>query len=234
KMVVKDSKVVVQDGELIVDLKGVYNDLPEKVGKINLPKIDIESIGIKPEGSKMRVIKLIKKSLITEELVVEPKIVDGKVVSDTQNDVLKVVVLDRHTGKNFSVGFVKGFGIKDGAVATSIGHDSHNVSVVGVNDKDMLFAVKEIERMNGGIVVVRNGNVLARFPLPVAGLMSNEDLYTVSYQLKKLDSVLRKLGSDKEMLMTFFFIQLAVIPKLKLTDRGLVDVNEQKFVNLFL
>ena len=82
--------------------------------------------------------------------------------------------------------------------------------------------------------MVEDGSVLARLPLPVAGLMSNEDLYTVSYQLKKVDSALRKLGSDKEMLMTFFFIQLAVIPKLKLTDRGLVDVSKQRFVSLFL
>ena len=234
KMVIKDSKVVVQDGEIVGDFRGVYNDLPEKVGRINLPKVDVEDIEIKPEGDRMRVIKMIKRSLITEELIVEPKIVDGKVVSDPQNDVLKVVVLDRHTGKNFSVGFVKGFGIKRGAVATSIGHDSHNVSVVGIKDEDMLFAVKEIERMNGGIVVVEDGNVLARLPLTVAGLMSNEDLYTVSYQLKKIDSTLKELGSDKEMLMTFFFIQLAVIPELKLTDRGLVDVNKQKFVSLFL
>ena len=234
RMVIKDSRVVVQDGEIVGDFKGVYNDLPEKVGRINLPKVDVEDIEVKPESNKMRVIKLTKRSLITEELIVEPKVVDGKVISDPQNDVLKVVVLDRHTGRNFSVGFIKGFGIKSGAVATSIGHDSHNVSVVGIRDEDMLFAVKEIERMNGGIVVVEDGSVLARLPLPVAGLMSNEDLYTVSYQLKKVDNALRKLGSDKEMLMTFFFIQLAVIPKLKLTDRGLVDVSKQRFVSLFL
>ena len=155
-------------------------------------------------------------------------------VSDVERDILKIIVLDRHTASNFSLGFVNGFGLKSGAVAGSIGHDSHNVFSVGTNDEDMLQAVEEVRRMNGGIVLVDRGSVVSRLPLPIAGLMSNDDLETVVCRIRDLDSKLESYGTNKELLMAIFFVQLAVIPKIKITDRGIVDVDSQRFVSLFV
>ncbi len=234
RMVFKDGRVVVEDGEFVGDLKGKIADVPDTVGSINTPDVNLEDLKIKSTGKRMRVIKVFEKSLITDELIVEPKVEGGLVVSDVERDILKILVLDRHTASNFSLGFVNGFGLKRGAVAGSIGHDSHNVFSVGTNDEDMLQAVEEVKRMNGGIVLVDRGAVVSRLPLPIAGLMSNDDLETVVCRIRDLDSKLESYGTNKELLMAIFFVQLAVIPKIKITDRGIVDVNAQRFVSLFV
>ena len=234
RMVFKDGRVVVEDGEFVGDLKGKIADVPDTVGSINTPDVNLEDLKIKSTGKRMRVIKVFEKSLITDELIVEPKVEGGLVVSDVERDILKILVLDRHTASNFSLGFVNGFGLKRGAVAGSIGHDSHNVFSVGTNDEDMLQAVEEVKRMNGGIVLVDRGAVVSRLPLPIAGLMSNDDLETVVCRIRDLDSKLESYGTNKELLMAIFFVQLAVIPKIKITDRGIVDVNAQRFVDLFV
>ena len=234
KMVIKDAKVVVENGKFVGNLKGKIADVPETVGKVKLSPVKIDDIKTKDRGKKIRVIKLSEKSLITDQLIIEPTVKKGYIIPDTKRDILKIIVFDRHLGKNFSIGFVNGFGLKRGAVSASIGHDSHNVFSIGTNDVDIFTAAKEVEKMNGGIVLVDKGRLIHAIPLPVAGLMSCEDLETVAERIRILDAKLEEYGTNKEMLMAVFFIQLAVIPKLKITDRGLVDVEKQKFVELFV
>ena len=145
---------------------------------------------------------------------------------DTGRDILKLAVVERHraTG-NIGLGLVTGFGLKRGALASSIAHDSHNIVVVGTNDDDIFTAVKEIERLQGGLVVAAGGKVLASLALPVAGLLSDEPLETVVASLEKLEQVARDLGTTlPSPFATLSFLALPVIPELRLTDLGLVDV----------
>ena len=234
KMVVKDARIVVEDGKFVGDLRGKIADVPDIVGRVKLPKFDVDDIKVKDRGKKIRVIRIFEKSLFTDEMIAEPKVENGFIVSDVERDILKIVVFDRHTGSGFTVGFVNGFGLKRGALSASIGHDSHNVFSIGVKDEDIVMAAKEVERMNGGIVLVDSGKVVEAIPLPIAGLMSNEPLEKVVERIRRLEEKLLEYGTNKEKMMGIFFVQLAVIPRIKITDKGLVDVNEQKFVDLFV
>ncbi len=190
---------------------------------------------IPAQSSKVKVIEIIPGQIVTRKLVTEAKIVDGYAVSDVERDILKIAVIERHTASgNMGKGFVKGFGLKRGALASSVAHDSHNIVVVGVSDDDMMKAVKEIEAMKGGLVAVADGQVLARLPLPVAGLMSEKSAYEVQAELEELLKASKALGCTlEEPFMALSFLALPVIPELKLTDKGLVDVTEFRFVDLF-
>jgi len=190
---------------------------------------------IPAQSSKVKVIEIIPGQIVTRKLVTEAKIVDGYAVSDVERDILKIAVIERHTASgNMGKGFVKGFGLKRGALASSVAHDSHNIVVVGVSDDDMMKAVKEIEAMKGGLVAVADGQILARLPLPVAGLMSEKSAYEVQAELEELLKASKALGCTlEEPFMALSFLALPVIPELKLTDKGLVDVTEFRFVDLF-
>ncbi|KAF2955230.1 adenine deaminase [Marinitoga sp. 38H-ov] len=234
RMVFKDSKLVVKDGKFVEDMKGVYNDIPKKFGKVVLPEFSANDLKIKNKGNKIRVIKIFEGSLLTDELILEPKIENGFVVSDIERDIIKIAIFERHTGTNYSLGFVHGFGLKSGAIGSSIGHDSHNIGIIGTNDEDMYLAAKEIEKMNGGMVVVDNGKILSKLPLPIAGLMTDKELEDVVEDLELLEENVKKLGAVDATFMTLSFLQLAVIPNLKITNNGLVDVNKQEYVDLFV
>lgn len=190
---------------------------------------------IPAQSSKIKVIEVIPGQIVTRKIVAEAKIVDGYAVADVERDILKIAVIERHTASgNMGKGFVKGFGLKKGAIASSVAHDSHNIVVVGVSDEDIMRAVKEIEAMKGGLVAVADGQVLARLPLPIAGLMSEKSAYEVEAELEELLQATRTLGCVlEEPFMALSFLALPVIPELKLTDKGLVDVTEFRFVNLF-
>jgi adenine deaminase len=141
--------------------------------------------------------------------------------------VLKLAVIERHKASgNIGVGLVRGFGLKRGALASSIAHDSHNIVVVGVEDEDILAAAKEVERLQGGLAVVAEGRVLAALPLPIAGLLSDEPLEMVVQQLGKVETAAAELGcAVTSPFSTLSFLALPVIPQLRLTDLGLVDVD---------
>ena len=141
--------------------------------------------------------------------------------------VLKLAVIERHKASgNIGVGLVKGFGLKRGALASSIAHDSHNIVVVGVEDEDILAAAKEVESLQGGLAVVAEGRVLAALPLPIAGLLSDEPLETVVQQLSRVETAAAGLGCTlPSPFSTLSFLALPVIPQLRLTDLGLVDVD---------
>jgi adenine deaminase len=158
---------------------------------------------------------------------------DGIVVPDPSRDLLRLVVVERHhaTG-NIGVALVRGFGLKRGALASSVAHDAHNVVAVGVSDEEIYAAVKEVEREQGGLAVVGGGKTLASLPLPIAGLLSREPLETVVGKLEELEGAARGLGCSVDSPFSVLsFLALPVIPELKLTDRGLVDVMQGRLLS---
>jgi len=182
-----------------------------------------------------RVIGVIPEQVVTQELRLQPTTRNGSVVADPARDLLKMAVIERHrdTG-NVGLGLVKGVGLKRGAIASSVAHDSHNIVVLGTDDEEMRYAVAAIVEMGGGQVVVAGGAVQAACPLPIAGLMSDEPLERVRDQVQGLTETAHGLGCTlPDPLMTMSFLALPVIPELKLTDKGLVDVNKFDFVPLF-
>ncbi|MHB9111090.1 MAG: adenine deaminase [Thermoleophilia bacterium] len=186
-------------------------------------------------GRRLRVIGIIPGQIATEKLLVDPRIEDGLVVADPERDILKMAVVERHTASgNVGLGFVKGMGLQRGAIASSVAHDSHNVIVVGVSDADMRAAVIEIAKMNGGAVVVVDGQAVASLPLPVAGLMSDQPIRDVAAAVREVVGAAEELGCElPDPLISLSFLALPVVPSLKLTDMGLVDVERFELVGLW-
>ena len=156
-------------------------------------------------------------------------------MSDTERGILKMAVVERHKGTgNVGLGLVQGFGLRCGALATSVAHDSHNIAVVGVSDEEMLAAVLAVKQTGGGLVAVAEGKVLASLPLPVAGLLSEKCMRDVAECIAECIAAVAGLGCKLEdPFMTLSFLCLPVIPELKLTDKGLVDVREFRLVGMF-
>jgi adenine deaminase len=176
------------------------------------------------------VIEALDGQLITNKLFVQPKVLNGKIVSDPENDILKIVVVNRYKNAPVAKAFIKNFGLKKGAIASSVAHDSHNIVAVGVDDESICRAVNLVIEQQGGVSAVDNGKekVLA---LPVAGLMSNEDGYTIAEAYTAIDAMAKKLGSKLSApFMTLSFMALLVIPHLKLSDLGLFDGDQFCFV----
>lgn len=186
-----------------------------------------EALRLKISGETMPVIEIVPGQIITRKLMKKVS-----VLPDIKQDILKVVVVERHhaTG-NIGIGAVKGFGLKHGALASSVAHDSHNIVAVGTNDEDIYTAIKTIEKMRGGLAVVDDGRVIASLSLPVAGLLSDKPLETVVNKLAEEEKAAKKLGVKlPSPFATLSFIALPVIPELRLTDLGLVDVNQFKLI----
>ena len=199
---------------------------------VNIKPFSKEALTLFASGETEPVIEIVPGQIITRKKVEKVKVLDGVVVPDTSRDILKAVVVERHkaTG-NIGLGLVTGFGLKRGALASSIAHDSHNIVAVGTNDEDIFTAVKEIERLNGGLVVAADGRVLASLALPIAGLLSDEPLEVVVDKLEKLEQLAKDLGTVlSSPFATLSFLALPVIPELRLTDLGLVDVNAFKLI----
>ena len=199
---------------------------------INIKPFNIEALRLLASAETEPVIELVPGQIITRKRVEKVKVSGGVIVSDVDRDILKLVVVERHkaTG-NIGLGLVKGFGLKKGALASSIAHDSHNIVAVGTNDEDIFTAVKEVERLDGGLVVVADNKILASLALPIAGLLSDEPLEVVVSKLEKLEQLARDLGTTlASPFSTLSFLALPVIPELRLTDLGLVDVNEFRLI----
>jgi len=211
----------------------IPKEKPKIVNKFNVKKKKITDFTIYSKGKKIRVIEVVKNQIITNKLTIVPKVVNGITVPDVERDILKIVVVNRYKNTKPAVGFIKGFGLKDGAIASSIAHDSHNIIAVGVNDKYICKAVNLIIENKGGICVVSKNKKII-LPLPIAGIMSNEDYISVADKYSKIDKEVKSLGSNLDApFMTLSFMALPVIPKLKITDKGLFDVEKFKFVNVF-
>ncbi len=183
-----------------------------------------------------RVIGVIPDQVLTEHLVEEVPVRDGEAVPDVERDILKLAGIERHRGTgNMGLGFVRGLGLRRGALAGSVGHDAHNLIVAGCDDRSMETAARAVARMGGGLAAAVEETVLATVPLPVAGLMSDQPVEVVRHQMDKLTEAARSLGSAlPDPFMTLGFLALEVIPALKLTDQGLVDVEKFAFVPLFV
>ncbi len=202
-------------------------------GTVHIKPVTPEKLQLAAPTGEMPVIELVPGQIVTKKRHLKARTIGGQVIPDTEKDILKMVVVERHraTG-NLGLGMVTGFGLKKGALASSVAHDSHNIVAVGTSDEDILAAIREIERRQGGLVVAADGRVLASLGLPIAGLLSDEPLESVVAQLEKLDQKARKLGSQlPSPFTTLSFLALPVIPELKLTDLGLVDVTEFKLIN---
>ena len=173
--------------------------------------------------------------IITKKVMREVPLSEGQAVPSIEEDILKIAVIERHHGTgNVGVGFVQGFGMKKGALGSTVAHDSHNLVVVGTNDRDLLKTVEAIRRMNGGLAVVSCGKILASLPLPIAGLMADISVAEAHRKLETLQRAARRLGCVlPDPFMTLSFLALPVIPELKITDQGLVDVNQFKIVPVF-
>ena len=216
-------------------------DMPQRPqtplrGTVNIKWLEGNEFTIHASGSKCRVINVVPDQIVTKSLEMDCQIKNGIVQADIKNDVVKIFVVERHraTG-NVGKGLIKGFGINQGAIASSIAHDSHNIIVVGVDDYDILKAVTTVNKMGGGIAVVKDGNVLESLELPIGGLLSNKPIEFVSAKIKSLTDASRELGTTlSDPLMTLSFMALPVIPSLKLTDKGLVDVAKFEHVDLFV
>ncbi len=191
---------------------------------------------IPAQGKRVRVIGVVPDQVVTEHLVEPAQVVDGLAVADPARDLLKMAVIERHRGTgNVGLGFVRGLGLKRGALAGSVGHDAHNLIVAGCDDTSMLTAARAVGDLRGGLVVAVGEEVLAKVPLPIGGLMSDQPVEIVRQQMDRLVAVARSLGSSlHDPFMTLGFLALEVIPSLKLTDQGLVDVEKFDFVPLFV
>jgi len=199
---------------------------------VNIKPFTIEALTLLPSGTTELVIQVVPGQIITKKRLEKVRVIDGVIMPDVSRDILKLVVVERHqaTG-NIGLGLVSGFGLNKGALASSIAHDSHNIITVGTNDEDIFVAIRELERLQGGLVVVAEGKVLASLALPIAGLLSNETLEVVVSKLEKLEQLAKDLGAIlPSPFSTLSFLALPVIPELRLTDLGLVDVREFKLV----
>ncbi|MEN3370766.1 MAG: adenine deaminase [Verrucomicrobiota bacterium] len=190
-----------------------------------------------PRGAsakKIRVIEIVPHQIVTKEILEAPRISDGQIVSDIERDILKLVVVERHraTG-NVGVGFVRGFGLKRGALGSTVAHDAHNVVAVGVTDADIVAAIQALETMRGGQVAIADGKIEAALPLPIAGLVSHQPLESVMEKIVELKAAATRLGCALDApFMSLSFLSLSPIPALKLTDQGLVDAVNLKLTTL--
>ncbi len=199
---------------------------------INIKPFNIEALRLRVSTGTVPVIEIVPGQIVTRKSLKRITLSDGMAMPDVSRDILKLVVVERHqaTG-NIGLGLVSGFNLKAGALASSIAHDSHNVVAVGTNDADIFLAVKEIERLHGGLVATSGGKVLASLALPIAGLLSDQPLEVVAEKLNKLDKVATFLGTRlPSPFSSLSFLALPVIPELRLTDLGLVDVGQFKLV----
>lgn len=233
QMVFRGGQLVAKEGELL-PLPQKPKDVPLR-SSMNINWNASNDLRLPVGGRWVKVIGIVPNEIVTESLLEEVKSKNGFAVADVERDILKIAVFERHLASgNVGLGFVKGLKLRHGALGSSVAHDSHNLVIVGTNDEDMLLAAHEVERLRGGLVAVAGGNVLASLPLPIAGLMSDRPYEEVNAALNKLLAVAHELGTDlHDPFMTLSFLALPVIPALKLTDKGLVDVTQFKFVPLF-
>ena len=233
KLVFKSGEIVAENGKLTADLE--KTDVPRLRGSVNVKWIEPEDFKIPAKSDTVRAMEIIPGTLLTKGITTKIKVVDGYAEADVENDLLKIMVFERHkaTG-NIGKGFVKGFGIKSGAIASTVAHDSHNMIVVGTNDKDMQIAATELVKSQGGKVVVNNGKVISKLALPIAGLMSDKPFETVLQECHNLKDGVKQIGCNlQDPFMTMAFLSLSVIPEIKITDKGVIDVNSCEFIDIF-
>jgi adenine deaminase len=223
-------------GQLVAEKgKSLISSIPCKtVNKFNASCKKIEDFTVAAQGEHIQVIQAFDGELITEKRLVKAKRKDRDLLVDLESDVLKLAVINRYQNAPVSFAFVRGFGLKHGALASCIAHDSHNIIAIGVNDQDICSAVNAIIEHQGGISIASNGKVDI-LPLPIAGIMSHKDGYAIAEKYSELDQKAKQLGTTLQApFMTLSFMALLVIPSLKLSDKGLFDGVSMNFTPLTL
>ncbi|MGH2348805.1 MAG: adenine deaminase C-terminal domain-containing protein, partial [bacterium] len=230
--VYRGGRLVAEDGALLPYERPVT--LPALPVSMNIQRSSLR-FTVPASGSRIRVIQVVPDQIVTEAAADAPKVANGEAVADVERDLLKIALIERHTGSGrVGIGFVRGFGLKLGALASTVAHDAHNLIVVGADDESMRAAVEVLIDMKGGQVAIA-GREVAALPLPIAGLMSDRPIAEVAEAVRALQQMAHRMGSRlDDPFMTLSFLALTVIPALKITDRGLLDVNRYEIVPLFL
>lgn len=222
-----DGILVAENGKSLIDrinIVPINNFVIEKVTPNDFKVID--------EGKDINIIEVIPGELLTEKTIGRTKVIDNNLVSDTENDILKIAVINRYEKKRPAVAFIKNFGLKRGALASSVAHDSHNIVVIGCDDESISNAANLIIENKGGFAVFAD-DIEKCLPLPVAGIMTNDDAYNVAAEYLEIKDLSKKLGSPlSDPFMTMEFMALLVIPKLKLSDKGLFDGEKFELTSL--
>ena len=243
EIVVIDGEIVAKEGKYLGSISGiVVKSVVEKTIHIGeLCPEDFKVVYHGPEDRQVeevetKVIEVIPDQIVTGELRCRLPVEKGEVLPDVDKDIVKICVVERHRGTGrIGKGFVKGFGLKDGALASTVAHDSHNIVAIGVNNDEICKAVNRLREINGGLVAVSRGNIKGELPLPIAGLMSDKEAGFVAEKMKQLNKSASDLGCHlRNPFMALSFLALPVIPKLKITDYGLVDVEKMELTDLFV
>ncbi len=204
----------------------------ENLNNFNTNTKNISDFRMSSRSERIRVIEALDGELVTNEIIADSLIVDGSLVSNTDEDILKMTVVNRYNNQEPAIAFIKNFGLKSGAIASSVGHDSHNIIAVGVNDEMLCKAVNAVIEHKGGICAVTEDSSEV-VPLPVAGIMSDQDAETIGNAYAELDKMAKTMGSTLHApYMTLSFMALLVIPSLKLSDKGLFDGSSFKFTSV--
>lgn len=234
--VYKGGRLVAKNGDVIRPAKPSVTPPSIITGSINISPVSLEDLKVKmSEGNMANIIEIRPKMIVTRHLVEEVDVIDGHFQPSVEKDQLKIAVIERHyrTG-NIGLGVIKGLGIKNGAIASTVAHDSHNIVAAGTNDEDLLKAIQMTADMKGGLAVVEGGNLIASLPLPVSGLMSDMEYRVINERIHELNGALKKIGCSMEFnpFITLAFLALPVIPELKLTDNGLFDVKTFQHIDI--
>lgn len=232
--VYRGGKLVAENGSTDVSSKTIPSEAV--MNSVHIPELTQDNLRLSVNEGKANVIEIIPNQLVTNKLKIDVERDDSNsFISSSKNDLMKLAVIERHhhTG-NIGLGIVKGLQFKRGAIASTVGHDSHNLIIAGTNDLDMIKAAQFIQDMQGGLVVIQDQTVIGQLPLPIAGLLSDKDYRSVDKDLEDLDKALTSIGAPSHFnpFLTLSFLSLPVIPELKLTDLGLFDVNAFQHISI--
>ena len=223
-----DGKLVAENNKSLIEKTEI-----DVINNFMAETVDVDDFKVYDEGKNVKIINVISGELLTEKFIGRPKNVNDNLVSDVENDILKIAVINRYEKKKIALGFIKNFGLKKGAIASSVAHDSHNIVVIGCSDEEMANAANMIINAKGGLVAWSHDDEIC-IPLPVAGLMTNADGHKIAADYQALVSLSKEFGSSlSDPFMTMGFMSLLVIPKLKLSDKGLFDCEKFELTTLF-
>lgn len=233
KVVIKNGGIVARNGALVQDFATAPTTIRDSV---NIKWLTKEDFAIPDKGKPVRVIEVHRESLLTGHGIARIPAEDGLLVPDLEHDILKIFVIERHTGSgNIGKGFIRGLGLTRGAIGSTISHDSHNMIIAGVDDVSIFKAARHLNKIRGGLVYAVGDKILLDLPLPVAGLMSDKSADFVIERLSAFEKLFQEAGlTATSPLMTLSFMALPVIPSLKITDRGLVDVDRFEKISLYV
>ncbi|NQT35425.1 adenine deaminase [bacterium] len=226
-------KLIARDGIILTEVAECRAGY--RSGRLNVPELKLDVVRVEDRQCRIKVIGIIPEQIVTKMLTTQMPVTNGYLISDMENDIIKLVVVDRHSGNgNIGIGFVKGFGIRRGAIGSTVAHDSHNIIIAGVDDNSIIAAINHLVEIGGGQVVTNGSHIQASLSLPIAGLMSDKNVTEVASSEEELIEAAGKNGCNlKDPFMALSFLALPVIPELKLTDRGLVDVGKFQLVSLY-